>query len=104
MPRYLPVSTKSSTVAIAVCDRCKLKKQYSELRADGNSPGLRVCPDCWDSKDPWRLPARKTETITLRMPRPDEELDITLFIQWQNNPGFIVDWINSSFDFVNWKQ
>ena len=75
MPLYLPVSTKGSA-AIAVCDRCKLKFHYDELRPDGNSPGLRVCKDCCDVKDPWRLPARQTENITLRYPRPDENLEV----------------------------
>lgn len=75
MPLYLPVSRGSNTVAIAVCDRCKMKVPYDELRADGNSPGLRVCTGCRDTKDPWRLPARKTENITLRQPRPDEPLE-----------------------------
>lgn len=74
MSLYLPVSLKGS-VAIAVCDRCKEKHYYDELRPDGNSPGLRVCEDCWDVKDPWRLPARETENITLRYPRPDENLE-----------------------------
>lgn len=76
MPLYLPVSTKGGTTAIGVCDRCKRKVPYSELRPDGNSPGLRVCsnPGCWDHKDPYRYPARKTENISLRYPRPDEEL------------------------------
>jgi hypothetical protein len=44
--------------------------------ADGNSPGLRVCSGCWDMKDPWRLPARKTETVAVRHPRPDEPLTV----------------------------
>jgi hypothetical protein len=60
--------------AIAVCDRCKTKMPYQRLRPDGNSPGLRVCPACWDTKDPYRLPARKTEAITMSNPRPDESL------------------------------
>ena len=76
MPRYLPVSTKGGTVAIGICARCNRKVPYSELRPDGNSPGLRVCsdPGCWDNKDPYRLPARKTDNISLSYPRPDEEL------------------------------
>lgn len=74
MGLYHPVSTKGSA-AIAVCDRCKMKMSYDDLKPDGNSPGLRVCKDCWDVKDPWRLPARKTENITLRYPRPDENLE-----------------------------
>lgn len=59
----------------AICDRCKLRKAYDELRADGNSPGLRVCEKCWDPIDPWRLAPRRTEDITLRHPRPDIRLD-----------------------------
>lgn len=72
MSKYLPVT--SGNVAIATCDRCHKKVPYSELRPDGNSPGLRVCSDkgCYDVRDPWRLAARKTENITLRYPRPDE--------------------------------
>ena len=74
MPLYLPV--KTDIAAIAVCDRCKRKVPYTELRPDGNSPGLRVCknPGCYDVRDPYRLPAHKTENISLRFPRPDEEL------------------------------
>jgi hypothetical protein len=32
---------------------------------------MRVCKVDLDNFDPWRLPARKTENITLRFPRPD---------------------------------
>ncbi len=39
---------------------------------DPNFAGLRVCDQgCADQKDPYRLPARKTERINLRFPRPD---------------------------------
>jgi hypothetical protein len=49
-----------------------MKKPYVNLRPDGNSPGLRVCGDgCWDTLDPYRLAARKTERINLRFARPD---------------------------------
>lgn len=74
MSRHL--RTGPGNVAIAVCDRCNGKVPYTELRPDGNAPGLRVCgnPGCYDTKDPHRLPARKTETISLRYPRPDEPL------------------------------
>lgn len=74
MPLYIPVSTKG-VVAIAVCDRCKMKMPYNDLQPDGNSPGLRVCSACRDVKDPYRYPARKTEIITLKYPRPDEPLE-----------------------------
>ena len=63
-----------NTLAIAVCDRCHFKVRLDDLMPDGNSPGLRVCRKCYDVKDPWRLPARKTENINLRHPRPDEDI------------------------------
>lgn len=75
MPLYLPVKLYPMAT-IATCDRCKRKVYLSELRADGNSPGLRVCSGCWDVKDPWRLPARRTEAVAVRYPRPDEPLTV----------------------------
>lgn len=74
MSRYLD-TTGQPSVAIAVCDRCKMKVALSSLTADRNSPGLRVCfPECNDEKDPYRLPAPKPDKISLRYPRPDEPL------------------------------
>ena len=71
MPIFLDTIGLTS-LAIAVCDRCKMKKPYVNLRPDGNSPGLRVCGDgCWDTLDPYRLAARKTDRINLRFARPD---------------------------------
>lgn len=64
-----------ANVAIAVCDRCKMKVSITTLVSDPNAPGLRVCRElCVDEYDPWRLPARRPENITLRYPRPDEPL------------------------------
>lgn len=60
---------------IGVCDRCHFKVVLSTLISDPNAPGLRVCPSCADQLDPYRLPARRTEDITLEYPRPDEPLD-----------------------------
>jgi hypothetical protein len=61
-----------SDIAIAVCDRCKMKRPHSVMRNDPNLPGLRVCNEgCADELDPYRLPARKTERINIRFPRPD---------------------------------
>jgi hypothetical protein len=46
------------------------------MRNDPNFPGLRVCNEgCADELDPYRLPARKTERITIRFPRPDAPLN-----------------------------
>lgn len=61
-----------SDIAIAVCDRCKMKRPHASLSKDFNFPGLMVCDQgCKDELDPYRLPARKTEKITIRFPRPD---------------------------------
>ena len=70
MPLYLDTRGKS-TLGIGVCARCGVKMSLTELRADGNSPGLRVCADDWDELDPWRLPPPPTDRITLDHPRPD---------------------------------
>lgn len=72
MSEYLPVRTKG-TAAIAVCARCQQKMYYDDLRTDPNN-GLKVCKDCVDLFDPWRLPAHKTENVALQHPRPDVEL------------------------------
>jgi hypothetical protein len=65
-----------SDIAIAVCDRCKMKRPHAVMRNDPNFPGLRVCNEgCADQLDPYRLPARKTERITIRFPRPDLPLN-----------------------------
>lgn len=37
---------------------------------------MRVCKDDLDKFDPWRLPARQTENIALRHPRPDVSVAI----------------------------
>ena len=71
MPIFLDTRGLTS-VAIGVCDRCKMKRPFVSLGSDPNFPGLRVCDQgCRDEFDPYRLPARKTERINLRFPRPD---------------------------------
>lgn len=74
MPVFLDTRGRS-TVAIAICGRCSRKFPYDELMPDPNYPGLRVCKDDLDEYDPYRLPARQTEDISLRFPRPDTPLD-----------------------------
>lgn len=64
-----------STLAVAICGRCSRKFPYDELMPDPNYPGLRVCRADLDQFDPYRLPARQTENITLRFPRPDTPLE-----------------------------
>jgi hypothetical protein len=77
MPIFLDTRGYSD-IAIAVCDRCKMKRPHAVMRNDPNFPGLRVCNQgCADQLDPYRLPARKTERITIRFPRPDLSVAVT---------------------------
>lgn len=45
-----------------------------DLYPDPNSPGLRVCLADRDEYDPYRLPARQPEKITLPFVRPDANI------------------------------
>lgn len=73
MPRFLD-TTGQPSLAIAVCDRCNRKFPIGELSPDPNAPGLMVCREDKDIFDPWRLPPRRTENVTVRNPRPDVRL------------------------------
>ena len=54
-----------------------MKRPIIEAMPDPNFPGLKVCSQgCADEKDPYRLPARKTERINLRFPRPDVDVAV----------------------------
>jgi hypothetical protein len=75
MPTWLD-TRGNSVLTVAICDRCKRKVPYSDIRSDGNIPAIRVCGDgCSDQFDPYRLPARQPERISVRFPRPDDNLD-----------------------------
>ncbi len=90
------MSLASGRASIAICDRCCCKYDYQTLRADGNSPGLRVCPSCWDPKDPWRLAPARPDAIALKFPRPDTPIGLNAppdFIQW-DTAGFTWDSIS----------
>lgn len=63
-----------ATYGIGLCARCSRKFFLDELFMDPNSPGLMVCEADLDVLDPYRLPARQTETITLPFIRPDRPL------------------------------
>lgn len=75
MSLYLPVRTKG-TAAIAICPRCQTKVYYDDLQQDPNNNQF-YCKGCVDIYDPWRLPARVAEDISLQHPRPDVHLDGT---------------------------
>lgn len=70
MPLYLDTRGRS-TLGIGICARCSRKMSLDDLHSDPNFPGLMVCVADLDEFDPYRLPARQTEDITLRFVRPD---------------------------------
>jgi energy-converting hydrogenase Eha subunit F len=67
---YLNTRGKT-TLAIGICGRCSRKFSLDDLYPDPNYPGLRVCRVDMDEYDPYRLPARQPEVISLQYPRPD---------------------------------
>ena len=73
MPIFID-PTGQSTYGIALCARCSRKFPLSELEPDPNSPGLLVCREDRDDYDPYRLPPRESEDITLPFVRPDVPL------------------------------
>lgn len=80
-----------STLAIGICDRCKRKFSLDDLYRDPNSPGLRVCMADKDDFDPYRLPARQPEKITLAFVRPDADIATNpAGVITQNEDQFII--------------
>jgi hypothetical protein len=71
MSRFLD-PTNQATYGLGICGRCSRKFFLSKLFPDPNSPGLMVCEQDRDVYDPYRLPQRVTEDITLPFVRPDE--------------------------------
>ena len=76
--------TAGGKLSIAICDRCHFKYPYQYLIEDGNTKGLRVCPECSDKYDPQKLPQRQTEDVSLKWPRPDVPLTVDPLIADQD--------------------
>lgn len=57
------------------CGRCGDKCEYRDMMSDGQFPGLRVCPDCYDKKHPSEKPINVEDGIALRHPAPDIDDD-----------------------------
>jgi hypothetical protein len=75
MSRYID-TRGHSTLAIGICGRCSRKFPLDELHPDPNTPGLHVCDDDLDRFDPWRLPPREAERISVTDARPDVSLAV----------------------------
>jgi hypothetical protein len=78
-----------STLGIGLCARCSRKMSLDQLFSDPNSPGLRVCREDLDQLDPYRLPPRQPDNITLPFVRPDAPL--------VSNPAGLVTEDDNSF-------
>ena len=70
--------TGKSTYGIAICARCSRKMSLTDLSPDPNYPALYVCDVDKDQFDPYRLPARQPEKISLFHPRPDTDIALTM--------------------------
>ena len=74
MSLFKPIRLRGKA-SIAVCPRCNTKVYYDDLRMDPNTKNW-YCEACVDIYDPYRLPARTTEDISLRHPRTDGSVDV----------------------------
>lgn len=72
MSLYLPVKASGSQ-AIAICYRCQRKVYHDQLKQDPNNKNW-YCNECVDLYDPYRLPPKAPDAISLSHPRPDVEL------------------------------
>lgn len=68
------VGLAAGRLSKAICDRCCMKFDYLQLSADPNYKSLRVCCDCKDKLDPYKLPPIPADAIALKYPRPDTPL------------------------------
>ena len=77
---------------IAICDRCQVKKLRRELSPDHDKPGLMVCRECNDVKDPWRLPWNPPDAdIHVDRARPDIALDTPTTETTVDDTGHVVE-------------
>lgn len=84
-PAYWLDTSSEPTCGIAVCARCGAKLPIGALSSDPNAPGLMVCVDDLDELDPYRLPARQTEDVTLPFARPDTDISVPAALAAQDN-------------------
>tara|TARA_R100000935_G_C2814636_1_gene156665 strand:- start:246 stop:587 length:342 start_codon:yes stop_codon:yes gene_type:complete len=80
--------------AKALCDRCAFEYKLNELKKEWN--GLKVCPDCYETKHPQLEPSTvKADPEALYKPRPNNDNEV--------GEGFVVVTSSSIFqsDFMN---
>lgn len=60
-----------SILSPAICDRCHIRGAAADMITDPDKPGLFVHKHCADQYDPWKLPPRQADKISIDHPRPD---------------------------------
>ena len=61
------------TRSLAICDRCGWAYPYLSMRVEWNN--LKVCPECYEPRQPQDIPAKQTfDPEALYQPRPEVSL------------------------------
>ena len=61
------------THSLAVCDRCGWSYPYLSMKVEWNN--LKVCPECYEPRQPQDIPAKQTfDPEALYQPRPEVPL------------------------------
>lgn len=68
-------TTGNQTLGVGICSRCQFKFPLAMLTNDPNIPNFKVCRADRDDFDPYRMPARMPDVITLPFVRPDVSLE-----------------------------
>tara|TARA_B100000282_G_scaffold287900_1_gene255921 strand:+ start:630 stop:1019 length:390 start_codon:yes stop_codon:yes gene_type:complete len=73
----------------AICDRCGFRYNYLDLREEWN--GLKVCPECYETKHPQLEPISKpNDPQALFQPRVDVTDDNNPFLVFTDNGKDII--------------
>lgn len=65
------VNRGKTNIANGICDRCRLRMANADMVEDKDKPGIWGHPECMDGIDPWKLPPRQPEDVTVQHPRRD---------------------------------
>ena len=61
------------THSLAICDRCGWSYPYLSMKVEWNN--LKVCPECYEPRQPQDIPAKQTfDPEALYQPRPEVSL------------------------------
>jgi|TARA_Y100001951_G_C11270231_1_gene258255 hypothetical protein len=88
--------------ALGICDRCGWKCEYLEMKKEWN--GLKVCPECYEPKQPQLTPVIPKDSEALFEPRPEVSLpraqlgSVTTTNQSAAGMSFKSDPIGSKFE------